>query len=310
MGPLYKTPELTHNGAMKIQTPVRFLVVAMLFHLAVVAAPCQQVPQAVTTDPPADKEFPAAMDAPDIPSHGARLNAVMYLASGAGPHPTVLLLHGFPGNEKNLDLAYAIRRAGWNVLIPHYRGSWGSEGNFSFAHAIEDAKAALEFLRDPANAKKYRTDPGRIVLIGHSMGGFLALYTAAHDPDVAGAAAIAAWNLGPSSLRAPDTTFGNAVPRLAGSTAEGLRKEANDHSAEWDYITYANALKSRPLLMLEAKDRNTADNHALAEAVRKAGGAHVTETLMDTDHVFSDHRIALQAAVVGWLQNLPGPSTK
>lgn len=47
----------------------------------------------------------------------------MYMAAGAGPHPTVLLLHGLPGNEQNVDLAQSIRRAGWNVLTLHYRGS-------------------------------------------------------------------------------------------------------------------------------------------------------------------------------------------
>jgi len=302
--------ELPQNGAMKICYRFSASLIATCLCLAAGAACSQQVPQAIATDPPADKEFPAAMEAPDIPSHGARLNAVMYLASGAGPHPAVLLLHGFPGNEKNLDLAYAIRRAGWNVLIPHYRGSWGSEGDFSFTHAIEDTQAALDFLRDPANAKKYRTDPARIALIGHSMGGFLALYATAHNGEVAEVAAIAAWNLGPSSLRAPSATFKNASPRLAGSTGDGLRKEANDHGAEWNYVGYAEALKSRPLLVLEAKDGNTGDNQALAGAVREAGGAHVTETLLDTDHVFSDHRIALQTAVLTWLQSLPAPSAK
>jgi hypothetical protein len=38
--------------------------------------------------------------------------SVIYIASGAGPHPTVLMLHGFPGNEKNLDLAHSV-----NALI-------------------------------------------------------------------------------------------------------------------------------------------------------------------------------------------------
>ena len=40
-----------------------------------------------------------------IPSHGGLLNAFVYVASGPGPHPMVVLLHGFPGNERNLDLA-------------------------------------------------------------------------------------------------------------------------------------------------------------------------------------------------------------
>jgi pimeloyl-ACP methyl ester carboxylesterase len=53
------------------------------------------------------------------------LNAVLYIAAGEGPHPNVLLLHGLPGNEQNIDLAQSMRRAGWNVLTFHYRGSWG-----------------------------------------------------------------------------------------------------------------------------------------------------------------------------------------
>ncbi|MDO8912512.1 MAG: hypothetical protein Q8N10_08825 [Phenylobacterium sp.] len=32
------------------------------------------------------------------------------------------------GNEKNLDLAQAVRRAGWNAVTFNYRGSWGSPG--------------------------------------------------------------------------------------------------------------------------------------------------------------------------------------
>ncbi|HEY3825723.1 MAG TPA: hypothetical protein VGL82_14260 [Bryobacteraceae bacterium] len=77
------------------------------------------------TDPAADKANPAAMQSLQIPSHGALLNAFVYVAAGAGPHPTVVLLHGFPGNERNLDLAQSVRRAGWNVIYFDYRGSWG-----------------------------------------------------------------------------------------------------------------------------------------------------------------------------------------
>jgi hypothetical protein len=37
-------------------------------------------------------------------------------------------------------------------------------------------------------------------------------------------------------------------------------------------------------------------------ALQKTGNARVTETYMETDHSFSDHRIALQVAVLEWLQ--------
>ena len=45
-----------------------------------------------------------------VPSHGERLLGVFYLAAGAGPHPTAIVMHGFPGYEQNLDIAQTLRR--------------------------------------------------------------------------------------------------------------------------------------------------------------------------------------------------------
>lgn len=58
-------------------------------------------------------------------SHGSLLNASVYVAAGSTHHPTAIVLHGFPGNERNLDFVQSIRRTGWNVLYFDYRGSWG-----------------------------------------------------------------------------------------------------------------------------------------------------------------------------------------
>ena len=44
-----------------------------------------------------------------IPSHGVLINGLVYSPSGAGLHPTLVICHGLPGNEKNLDLAQAVR---------------------------------------------------------------------------------------------------------------------------------------------------------------------------------------------------------
>jgi dipeptidyl aminopeptidase/acylaminoacyl peptidase len=152
---------------------------ALVFTFVCLSLSAQNIPAAIDTDPPADKQHPAAMEAFQLPSHGAKLNALAYIAVGAGPHPVVVLLHGFPGNEKNLDLAQAIRRAGWDVLYFDYRGSWGSPGDFSFTHSTQDVASALAYLRDPVNAAKLRADSKRIVLIGHSMGGFMTAPTLA-----------------------------------------------------------------------------------------------------------------------------------
>jgi uncharacterized protein len=272
------------------------------------ASSAQETPAAVIHDPNPDKAFPAKMEAPDIPSHGARLFALIYIAAGEGSHPTVLLMHGFPGNEQNMDLAQSIRRAGWNVAVPHYRGSWGSGGAFSFSNAIEDTQAALDFLREPDNARKYHIDTKKIVLVGHSMGGFMVAYTGAHNPDVYAVGLISAWNIGASFARKPnmasESEFRADASRLAGTTPEALSAEADRNVQYWNFLDYASALKDRPVLVVESDDGLTTDDKAMAEALRKAGDMRVTEKHIATDHAYSDHRIALQATVILWLEGL------
>ena len=95
-------------------------------------------------DPPDELIHPAQTLPQAIPSFSVNLNAVLYQASGPGPHPTALLLHGLPGNEQNLDCAQSLRRSGCNVLTIHYRGSWGSPGVFTIANCLRDAAAALD----------------------------------------------------------------------------------------------------------------------------------------------------------------------
>ena len=148
-------------------------------------------------DPPAvDPAYPPAMEPVVIRSQGAKLSGIVYVAQGPGPHPAVILLHGYPGNEKNLDLAHVIRRAGWNVLFFHYRGSWGSEGRFSIEHAIADTHAVVAFMRSAEFIRKYRTDPARLAVIGHSMGGYVSFEVLAGDPRLRCGASLAGANLG------------------------------------------------------------------------------------------------------------------
>src|SRR5580700_7367479 len=141
-----------------------------------------EIPAAIYTDPMPDTAHSARMDVLHIPSHGETINGIAYVAAGAGEHPAVVLLHGLPGNEKNLDLAQAMRRAGWTVVTFNYRGSWGSPGVYSFKGNLQDAAAVLAYLRTPDVAAKLQIDPAHMVLMGHSMGGWVTAATAARDP--------------------------------------------------------------------------------------------------------------------------------
>ena len=102
--------------------------IRILLVLAItVALNAQQSQPAVVSDPASNRDFPPSLVPLTFPSHGVDVDGLLYLAGGAGPHGTVLLLHGLPGYEVNGDLAQSIRRAGWNVLLFHYRGTWGAD---------------------------------------------------------------------------------------------------------------------------------------------------------------------------------------
>ena len=157
------------------------MTLALAFQSAACAADQLPIPPAVISDPAPDAAHPPYSSQVLIPSHGADMNALLYLAGGAGVHPTMVLRHGLPGNKQNLDLAQAVRRAGWNVVTLHYRGSWGSPGVFSIEHALEDADAAVAFVRRPDIATKFAIDTQRVVLAGHSIGGFATAARARSD---------------------------------------------------------------------------------------------------------------------------------
>jgi pimeloyl-ACP methyl ester carboxylesterase len=266
-------------------------------------------PTAVIADPPADRAQPAAMEAFVLPSHGSGMNAVLYLASGARPHPTLLLLHGFPGNEQNLDLAQAARRAGWNVLTFHYRGSWGSGGDFSFLGAAEDTHAALAFLEDPANDARYRIDPKRIAVAGHSMGGYMAADAAADDPRVVGLFLIDPWNIAADArtLGTPqgrkgwhDEAVGD-LPPLSGTSEQKLADEMQANVDRFDLTKRTIGFGRRPVDIIGAQRGRGAAQTRLLNAVRAAGNTRATGAVWPTDHPFSDMRIALASELVRWL---------
>ena len=68
------------------------------------------------------------------------------LDSAASKAPSVLMLHGIPGTEQNFDVAYALRDVGFNCLLWHYRGCWGSEGAYSIEGLPDDIDAALRLV--------------------------------------------------------------------------------------------------------------------------------------------------------------------
>ncbi len=270
-------------------------------------------------DPAAvDPAFPPSLSKVTIESGGSALHGSLYVANGPGPHPTVILLHGYPGNERNLDLAQALRRAGMNALFFNYRGTWASGGEFTLAHALEDAAQAVAQARSRDWAKAYRADPTRVALVGHSFGGWVGAITAAGDARLAGLAFLAGADFGRFGRRASRDAQGRAWlesflrPPMDGDSPI-VRGDARRMVADmirgaeaWSVADRAPALAGRPLLLV-AGARDTivpkAEHHdRLVEALRAAKAPRLTELVFDDDHVFSAHRVELARRLIDWLR--------
>ena len=284
---------------------LRTLSATILF-LATTPALAQHA--AIATDPPPDRTHPAGMTVLHIPTGGVEVNGVAYTPSGAGPHPIMLILHGLPGNEKNLDLAHAARRDGWVAVTFNYRGSWGSPGRFGFGHVLEDVDAVLAYLRQPGVAAKLGADASRIVLVGHSMGGWATFHTAAHDHALLGAAAISPGDMGGVG-RLPRA---QAILAMSGNsesletTPAAMADEAATFADDMGFARSVAGLGSTQLLVLTSDDGLAPPAEALVARLRTAGNTHITASHVATDHGWSDHRIALQERVLGWADALRG----
>lgn len=265
-----------------------------------------------------DSVHPAGPAARTLPvtfrSADATLLGILHLPAGPGPHPVVVLLHGFPGYERNFDLAQALRRAGYASLVFHYRGSWGVGGTWSWTHVLEDSARVVAQLRDPETAARHGLDVDRLAVVGHSLGGFAALMTAAADPAVAAVAAVTVVDFGAAAaacrtdpaLRAGYLTgWAGALPPLRGTSTAALVAEMEAAGDSWRLARLAPRLAARPVLLIGAgldTDAPVDTHHTpLVDAYRAHPVRDLEHHVFPTDHALADHRVSLARTTIAFL---------
>lgn len=263
-----------------------------------------------------DNEFPSRLSSIFINSSGDRMNGVILTAQGQGPHPTILLMHGFPGFESNLDLAHVLRRAGWNVLIFHYRGAWGSQGDFSYTHVLEDVGSALDFLCEESSKELYRVESDKLVIMGHSMGGFAALMNINRMPNILGAVSIAGYNFGLAGKMIRDSnqaresfvkTFKNNTAPLKVASLDKLMEELINKCDSLDLMSHLSDISNKPVLLIGGEKDEIADMEHHYYPILSGLKKHkckVSEKVINSDHVFSDKRIELAGSILSWLDEI------
>lgn len=107
--------------------------------------------------------------------------AELFLPKGRGPHPVVVLIHGgcylaeYQGLAQTSGIAADLARRGFAVWNVEYR-KLGEDGA-GYPGTFLDVADAVDRLR--TEAPTYRLDARRVVAVGHSAGGHLALWAAA-----------------------------------------------------------------------------------------------------------------------------------
>ncbi|GGP16146.1 alpha/beta fold hydrolase [Nonomuraea glycinis] len=256
----------------------------------------------------------AATPAVTFDSDEVALLGVLHLPEGEGPHPVAVLLHGFPGNERNFDLAQSLRRAGYAALVFHYRGSWGVGGHWSWANALEDAGRVVRAVREEAFAAAHRLDPGRLAVVGHSFGGFAALMTAAGDPGIAATVSVSGFDfgtvtrgLGPAGRRAYVEIFDGELLPLRGTSGEELVGEMEAAGERWSLAALAPSFADRPVLLIGGGlDPVTPAEVHHRPLVGAYAAARLEHHEWATDHALSDHRVELAETVRDFLDRALG----
>ena len=236
-------------------------------------------------------------------------------AAGPGVKPTVLLLHGTPGCGWALDLGPPIQRAGFNVLLIHYRGSCGSEGAFSYSNCIEDAEAALRYLRNRKMARQWVVNRGQIFVVGHSAGGFVGAMAASRSRHVRGLAYLSGWDIGSevksyADFRAKEVVFefeDEARP-MKGTSGEALLNEVVSNRNRYSLASVGPRIANRPILMTYGDKDDVCPPNLHHEPLKRALEASRCKNLevhhFTTGHMYKDHRELLSSAVVRWLNHV------
>ena len=252
-----------------------------------------------------DKTFPAGSTELFIPSANSLLAGLLYKANGTQKHPTLLLLHGYPGNERNLDIAQVVRGHGWNVIYFDYRGSWGSQGKFSFKHCVEDVINTVAFCNKYQDSLKI--DTSNIVLFGHSMGGWVSLKAIQQLPQIKKVFALSAWDIASHYKRVLNEKEILDLANNSGTNSKYFVLDAtlneifNPVIKEPDFFNLAldgKALAGKEIVMLDESNRN----QRIAEALKNANKIYFDYQIWETDHSFTNKRVSLINKLLGFLQ--------
>lgn len=251
-------------------------------------------------------------------SGGLSISGVLRTPPGDGPFPAVVVVHGavdpaeYESGRDVVPTQRALLDAGYVVFAPDLRGYAGSDPadaeasptvdpNFGFTTVLDwsmvlDVVNALRLVRDGAFEQ---ADPDRVGLLGHSLGGLLAIDAAVVAPGLSDAVV---------ALSAPASDFARAFEQVDPELIEGFAQSSGvgtpaDNPQYWADVSPATFFDraTEPLLLVHggADDVVPAEwSAATAEAWRATGNQAEAIILDGADHRLDPRRAEADGIVV------------
>jgi uncharacterized protein len=234
-------------------------------------------------------------------SSNNHLIGTLFLADDDSPKPTALILHGVPGIEKSYDLALALRNKGWNSLIFHYRGCWGSTGNYVLKTIPEDVTNAVDYL---CCVKHIQIDPKRLIFIGHSFGGWASVLAAVRDPRPKAVITLGAVT-DPRKLNfSAEIAKEEFTPWLSGITPEEFEIQWNNLGLAYCPVEEVSKMSPRPILIIHGDKDAVVPVEQGKILYERASVPKDLIIIPEANHDFSWHRQELIGQILNWLDSI------
>ncbi len=250
-------------------------------------------------------------------SEGEWLRGNFVIPRGSGPFPGICKFHGLPGSSNQIGgIAARLAEAGFAVLTFDFRGFRFSNGQFTLAGEVEDARNAITHLLNSKNVRE-----GWAGVYGASYGGAVAVLAAARDQRISAICirapvydtlAFARSSLVPAGIEellqiAPNEMHGLRDPKKRQEILDRMIQDA----MALNPINEISKIASRPLFIITGDADKGID---LPGVVRLFEVAHEPKEMLivaGADHNLSDpmaYETTIGAIVAWFLRQINEPT--
>ncbi len=235
-----------------------------------------------------------------------RLAGNLYLPQGdAEWWPGIVACHGF-GSSKERHVAFGERAAaaGFVTLILDLRGHGESDGQVD-ANLFNDVAAAILYLQS-----RPEVNPMSVAIRGSSMGGWLAIHTAAHLKEVAPVVAYCPPNESQLTILMEEVAMvqrGHPSPLVQGTPPRVNVNSTLQLLYRLDVAKAARRISPRHLLLIHAEGDEVVPPHTSQRIYDEAREPKALWLLSGGNHVSSQHDPETDARVFEWLKMAKPP---